>query len=392
MRSFSIAEDEVALKRLPGLKILVILFLSVTGLCAQSVPRVTITGSVVDDSTSAPLQNADVFIAHTTLGSGTDQNGQFTISNVPAGSYEIVASRVGYVLAMVRTTLSDSGQKEFTIRLKPSAIQVGEVVVSAPEDDRWKEQFKKFVPLFLGNSAAASGCRILNPEVLDFETWENGVFGATARAPLEIDNRSLGYHIRFFLTQFRVGAVDAPYAQLNVYNRPREMLLLQGYSQYSTLNPNAIDDTLTWSKNREKAYLGSLRHFLWSLFRKEVSENGYLLYLEPRVTRREWNPLRRGATENDILFEGAQQHEKTLRFNGILEIEYTSATLEPTYNLLRKEATDNQVSWLGLNRDGVTIDSRGFVRDIFFPIETHGYWAWQRMADALPLDYEPGQQ
>jgi hypothetical protein len=366
------------------------ILVSLTILCGQTVSRVTITGRVLDDSTSAPLQNVDVFLARTTLGSGTDQAGQFSIANIPAGAYELVASRVGYVFVMVRAMLSDSGKKDFTLRLKPSPVQVGEVVVNASDDRPWHEQLKKFVNLFLGKSTNAQRCRILNPEVLDFESAESDQFIATARAPLEIDNRSLGYHIRFILTQFRVGGLDVRYSLVKQYGRAPEVLSLEGYPAYAELKSIEEGDSVTWKKNRRKAYLGSLRHFLVSLFHQEVIKNGFEVSAEPFVSTKEWEPLRRGVSEGDILFGASRQQEKKLKFNRFLEIEYTKATLDPDYDLLVKGGTDNQVSWLMLNRESVTVDSRGFIRE-WFPTVAYGYWAWQRMADAVPSDYEPDE-
>jgi hypothetical protein len=370
---------------------LVIMFSSAMDLWGQAVPRATITGTVVDDSTSTPLQNVDVFIAHTTLGSGTDQNGRFTIPNIPTGSYEIVASRVGYLFETRRMTVSDSGIKEISIRLKPSAVQVREVVVTALDDDQWRAQIRKFIPLFLGKSANASGCTILNPEVLDFESGEDGLFVATARAPLEIDNPSLGYHIRFILAQFRVGGLDARHAVVRQFSRSQDMLVMEGFPQYTEMKPRGAEDTLKWRKNRQKAFLGSLRHFLSSLFKREANKNGFALFVEPLISQKEWEPLRRGVTEDDIVFDSPQPQERVLKFNRYLEIEYTRARLEPEYDLLEKAGTDNQVSWLTLNREAVTINSRGLISE-WFPTISYGYWAWQRMADALPLDYDPEQE
>jgi hypothetical protein len=165
---------------------------------SQTTPRVTISGRVVDDSTSVVLQNVDVFVAQTTLDCGTGRNGRFEIKNVPLGSYEIAASRVGYAMRSFRVTLTESGGKEFEIRLR-----LGEVVVSAAEPVEWKKQLERFTVLFLGKTRNAEQCKILNPEVLDF-TESGRVFSATARAALEIDNLALGYHFQFYLTRFNV--------------------------------------------------------------------------------------------------------------------------------------------------------------------------------------------
>ncbi len=96
-------------------------------------------------------------------------------------------------------------------------------------------------------------------------------------------------------------------------------------------------------------------------------------------------------TEADILLDTPKSHEKVLRFKGVLEVEYVCEPVELGYDLVRKKGTDAQVSWVTLNYDEITIDSRGLLKD-WFPTRISGYWAWKRVADALPLDYDPDQQ
>jgi hypothetical protein len=47
-----------------------------------------------------------------------------------------------------------------------------------------------------------------------------------------------------------------------------------------------------------------------------------------------------------------------------------------------------QISWLALNYYSVAISERGDISEPF-PTKTYGYWSWRRVADMLPLDFEP---
>src|SRR5687768_11550214 len=58
--------------------------------------RGTVTGRVTDAATSVPLVGVSVTVGGTALGDITDQQGDFRISNVPAGSRELSASVLGY--------------------------------------------------------------------------------------------------------------------------------------------------------------------------------------------------------------------------------------------------------------------------------------------------------
>jgi iron complex outermembrane receptor protein len=56
----------------------------------------SISGTVVDQANGDPLVGANISIKGTVLGASTDVEGKFTISNLDAGSYDLVISYVGY--------------------------------------------------------------------------------------------------------------------------------------------------------------------------------------------------------------------------------------------------------------------------------------------------------
>jgi hypothetical protein len=377
----------IAARSISGWALVAVLVGVATSL-SQVAPRVTVSGRVIDDSTHAPVQNANVFIANTTLGSGTDQGGRFQIRNVPVGPCEIVISRVGYSMRLMRVTLTESKRTDLQIELQAANVELSEVVVSAPDPVEWKRGLEKFRKLFLGTTRNARECRVLNPEVLDFKTDASGTFTASVREPLQIDNLAFGYHIEYFLSLFRVEESSLPTAS----SFPGPVLTFEGQPKYTELKPSSADDSMRWRENRRRAFRGSFRHFLVSLFNQELEPEGFvirlLLKLSPGVSDpRTW----RTAKEVDILRDSPKNHEKLLQFRGYLEVEYVRESVEYGYDLLRKIGTDSQVSWVRLNYDGVTIDSRGLIKD-WFPTNILGYWAWKRVADALPLDYDLDQQ
>jgi hypothetical protein len=123
-------------------------------------------------------------------------------------------------------------------------------------------------------------------------------------------------------------------------------------------------------------------------------KEGYVLNLLAHLRVRD-NPIDRTrvtkGTISDILTGQGSQEVRLLHFKGVLEVEYTRRLAEETYDLLKKKGTDAQVSWLELNYAGITVNSSGIVTE-WFPTTVHGYWAWERVADALPLDYEPEEE
>ncbi len=89
-----------------------------------------ITGQVTDRA-NQPLTQVQVLIAGTQRGSMTDQQGRFTIRDVPAGSHEVRARRVGLEPAVQRVTVGAGMTATVNFVLGESALQLQEVVVSA---------------------------------------------------------------------------------------------------------------------------------------------------------------------------------------------------------------------------------------------------------------------
>ena len=56
----------------------------------------SITGSVIDKETHQPIPGANLILINTILGTASDQNGNFSIDNIPVGSYTIQENMKGY--------------------------------------------------------------------------------------------------------------------------------------------------------------------------------------------------------------------------------------------------------------------------------------------------------
>jgi hypothetical protein len=56
----------------------------------------SIKGRIIDQITQEPLPSAVVQVMGTQIGASSDTNGQFTISNIPVGTYQVRASLIGY--------------------------------------------------------------------------------------------------------------------------------------------------------------------------------------------------------------------------------------------------------------------------------------------------------
>ena len=53
-------------------------------------------GRILEQSTKEPLPAAGVQLVGTQMGASADENGEFVISNIPVGTYQVRASLVGF--------------------------------------------------------------------------------------------------------------------------------------------------------------------------------------------------------------------------------------------------------------------------------------------------------
>ena len=56
----------------------------------------SINGFVRNNSDGEPISYANVFISNTSIGTTTNRDGYFVISNLPVGEYELNVSMIGY--------------------------------------------------------------------------------------------------------------------------------------------------------------------------------------------------------------------------------------------------------------------------------------------------------
>lgn len=93
--------------------------------------RGTVTGLVVEQNTRRPLPSVQVRVAGTQLGTMTTQEGRFTIPNVPAGERTIRVQSLGFAASEVVVQVTPGGTATANLELRPTAITLEAVVVSA---------------------------------------------------------------------------------------------------------------------------------------------------------------------------------------------------------------------------------------------------------------------
>jgi len=335
-----------------------------------------IEGRVVDAETGEPLQGAHVFLSGTKLGSVTNHAGRYRIQNVSPGSYRLVFSIIGYGRTGSNMTVSPGESQIIHVQLKPVIYELGEIY-AGNLDERWERHLERFTRQFIGETEMADSVKILNPEVLRFETRWWGRFTAEALAPLLIENRALGYMVTYYMDEFYHSGIRTRW---------------DGDPLFTELTPESEEQARYWEKNRREAFYGSIRHFLIALIEGRAEEDGFVIYNLRRETYG-YSPRNKFRTSADrLLRETDKDFLFNMRFSGRIEILYTKAPETIDYvrwaRDIRRSPSRYQTSYLELNDRFITIDPDGEVQQIYGATR-YGYFAYHRFADKTPRDYRP---
>jgi len=94
-----------------------------------------IQGQVVDQADGSPLPLVQVFISGTSLGTLTDANGRYALTDVPPGLYTVEARRIGYADAFrENVSVPDAGTAQVDFQLRVTALALDELVVTGVAD------------------------------------------------------------------------------------------------------------------------------------------------------------------------------------------------------------------------------------------------------------------
>ncbi len=116
---------------------------------------------------------------------------------------------------------------------------------------------------FIGTSAFAEDCKLLNKEGIKFRfSKKNNILQAFADERLVIENKALGYIVKYALTRF-------------TFDFNTKMFLYQGYPLFEEMETNRDRIRKKWLSNREEAYYGSMMHFMRSLYRNKLIEQKF---------------------------------------------------------------------------------------------------------------------
>ena len=111
--------------------------LLISSLASQESPNgSTISGYVLDSESGEGLPGANVILSGTLMGTATNFDGYFVITEVPSGSYEVKISFMGFE-PLIQTVNLRSGERfRQNFELTPQTVELQEVVVTEERMER----------------------------------------------------------------------------------------------------------------------------------------------------------------------------------------------------------------------------------------------------------------
>ena len=399
--------------------LLFLLFLISTSILAQE--NYTVSG-VIKDKKGETLPGAGVFVSGYKIATLSNNNGEYSLKLNP-GNYELLIKMVGFKSVNQQVVVSDK-DIILNVELVENVIQLNEVVVK-PDLNR-ENNLKTFTDFFIGQTPNSLQCKILNPDVLyiNYEQ-QNQVLTAYCDEFLIIENKALGYKIKYLIKEFE-------------YDMANRIIFYQGSPYYEDL-PASISKKKLWAKRRLEAYNGSSQHFFRSLYKGNSNSEGYQLHKLIKQVNTQRPPdslikanikrfslgirnlnfsdgiindslnfwlskkrmpqtisiLNTAIVNPDTLVKTFDNNIKKVDFTDILYIIYKNEREHSMYaNIIAQSISrplnmpNYQISLINLSvrpiyfyQNGAIYNPRSMVYE--------GYWAWEKVADSVPMDYMP---
>ncbi|RDD29493.1 TonB-dependent receptor [Prosthecochloris sp. ZM] len=122
----------------PVRSLLTALILTILFLPLQAHAAGGLKGSVTDKTDGEPVIGASVMLENTTLGAASDFDGNYAIQNIPAGTYNLKITGIGYAQQTKNVTIADGQTATLNLQLGQTTIMASEVIIGAAlyEQDR----------------------------------------------------------------------------------------------------------------------------------------------------------------------------------------------------------------------------------------------------------------
>ncbi|MEP1150131.1 MAG: carboxypeptidase-like regulatory domain-containing protein [Balneola sp.] len=354
---------------------LFVVFISIS-INAQEV--FTVNGSVYSETDSRSIPGAQIFINGSTIGTLSDNEGNFVLRNIPEGKHELIIQVLGFN-SVKKTISTESLESNYEFILNEKIYNLDQITVE-PDTEDWEYNFEEFQDNFIGKGPFSKNTIIKNRDVINFDyDSEKRTLTTFAYERLIIENKDLGYTVYFYLEDFQL-------------NYKEGTTSFYGQTFFEELKSNRSKTNRKWNENRKKAYLGSFLHFTHSLIDGQASQNGYVIKGEKREPKARY--VSKDTVSTTQFFQPIDSSTFAFSFINFLNVTYTKEYEDISYlRAIAKPLDSNprtlvdfQNSSFTLLEDSVLLDKNGFLlspTSILFD----GYWGFEKLSDMLPNNY-----
>ena len=349
----------------------------------------TISGRILNQADTKPVANASIFLSNATIGDKSAADGTFTLRDVKPGKYELIVSIVGFDVFHQTLMVNNGDINLHDITIFPKTIGLKEVSIKPVYDPNRERNLNLFKDEFLGKSALAKECKILNPELLDISYNEaESTLTASSVDFLEIENNALGYRVKYLLTNFT----------MDNKNETAPKVHFEGSALFENLK-GTPQQLQFWQQKRQEVYLGSEMHFLRSALSNRINEDGFralqlAIRPNPRKPQKMMETLMHHPLNKEDIVKPTNQ-------DGIYALGCDNDALHITYSENHHFSKTPQLYNLDDPANKETTILRFIMPEVFFDnnggiinpngIVINGAWGRNRIAELLPLDYEPAK-
>lgn len=386
--------------------------------------NITLSG-VIKDTRGEVLPGAGVFVSGYKIATVANNNGAYTLALKP-GNYDILFQIIGYKTVAKNILVEDKAIK-LDVELEEDAMQLDEVTIK-PDPNR-AGYIRMFTDFFIGTTPNALQCKIINPNVLIIDySKDDSKLTVKTNQFLIVENKALGYRIKYQINLFE-------------WDNKTNIIYYEGYPYYEDLK-GSKGQIKRWLAKREIAYHGSSSHFLTSLYNGKSKEEGFIInklvrqadktrpsdslinakvkqfrasalnsdgkltvsvggsdslnyWVKQRNRPKQIAILNQKEVLPDTLVKTFNESIKSINYTDVLYVIYTKEKEDPIYTnriglSISRPLTmpDYQISLVNLlvapvyfYQNGGTYNPRSMLFE--------GYWSWEKIADSVPLDYQP---
>lgn len=367
------------------------------------------------------MPGAAIYLSGYKIATVANNEGKFSLGNLKPGNYDVLVQVIGF-LPQTKNVLLFDKSVSIEIILVENVTQLSEVEIKPdPNRGNYLSIFKKS---FIGNTPNAEQCVITNPEVIQTDyNKDTKVLTVTASDFLIIENKALGYRIKYLLTYFENDAKE-------------NVLFYAGHPHFEEIE-KAESKRKRYSKVREAAYLGSSQHFFNSLYHHRTKEDGFVIHKVAKIPNKDrpadsiinanlkrfvrtyargtklsdaptdslkyWREkkneplmlsiLNRSEVKVDTLVKDMFSDVKSINYTDALYVIYTKEKESKYYTQFSghsitrpKDIPNFQISVVyqllrpaSFYENGSIFDPRSLLYE--------GFWAYEKVADMVPIDY-----